>query len=137
MADNAQPVKGRGYVLYGFAIGFGALLAVLGILQIRFSIVFIPLIAYVLAVLLNLLTQKTVCKKTNASQAFSLSAISAVIAFIVYLAATYINFLGSPIRSLIPNSDALTQRKFIQGFYLFWAGLYGQIVSGGFMQMCS
>ena len=130
-------VSGRGYILYGFAIGFGAILATLGIIQIGFPIISVPVIAYVMAVLLNLLTQKTVCKKTNASQAFSLSAISAVIAFIVYLAATYIPVIGSPIRSLMPNSDALMQRKFIQGFYLFWAGLYGQIVSGGFMQMCS
>lgn len=137
MATNAEPVKGRGYVLYGFAIGFGALLAVLAIVQVRFPLLAIPLIAYILAVLLNLLTQKTVCKKTNVSQAFVLSAISAVLALLIYLAATYIRAVGSPIRSLMPNSDALTQQRFIQGFYLFWAGLYGQIVSGGFMQTCS
>lgn len=134
--EATQAVTGRGYILYGFSICFGALLATAGILQIRFPLLFVPLIAYVLAVILNLLTQKTVCKKANASQAFTLSAISAVLAFFVYLAAAYVPILGSPIRSLLPNSDPTTQRKIIMGFYLFWAGVYGQIIAGGFMQSC-
>jgi hypothetical protein len=136
MASN-QAVTGRGYILYGFAICFGALLATAGILQINFSLLVIPILAYVLAIILNILTQKTVCKKANASQAFKLSAISAVIAFIVYVAAAYIHALGLPIRSLLPNSDPITQRKIIMGFYLFWAGVYGQIIAGGFIQGCT
>jgi hypothetical protein len=132
-----NPVKGRGYLLYGFAAGFGAVLAALALIQIKMAALLIPLIAYIVCVIFNILTQKTICANANVSQAFKLSTISAGVVASVYFAANNIHFLGNPIRSLIPNSDAATQQRVIMAFYLFWAGLYSQILSGGFMQTCA
>lgn len=132
----AVNTSGRGYILYGFAAGFGALIATLGILQLRLPLVLIPLIAYVLAAILNILTQKTICSNVNVGQAFKLSTLSAVLVVVIYMAANSVGFLGQPIRAMLPNADPATQKRFILGFYLFWAGLYSQILSGGFMQVC-
>lgn len=137
MQAAASGSGGRGYILYGFAVGFGAITATLGILQLWMPLVIIPLIAYILASVLNILAQKTICSNVNVGQAFKLGTVSAASIVLVYLAANNIHILGQPIRTLLPNADPGTQRRFILAFYLFWAGLYSQILSGGFMQVCN
>ncbi len=130
--------KGRSAVLYGFAIGFGIIIATAAILISKLSLLFLPLIAYVIAVILNTLSQKSICfnGKANVSQSFNLAIIPVVIVFITYLATNYISFLSKPITALFPNSNVLTQQQLTTGFYMFWAGVYSQIISGGFLQVC-
>ncbi len=135
-ASSPAGQKGRSSVLYAFAIGLGILIGTTGILVTRFQIILIPIIAYVAGTFLNILTQNSICKKSNTGQAFALGGISAGAALITYLLAANIGLLGSPIRALFPTMDVFTQKRFIIGFYLFWAGLYSQILSSGFVQAC-
>jgi hypothetical protein len=136
--DTKQAVstKGRSFILYGFAIGFGILMATAAILTTKLALLIIPIIAYILAVILNVLSQKSICSKANVSQAFGLAVIQVVIVAIMYLASSYLSFMGKPISALFPNSGAIMQKQLTVGFYTFWAGLYAQIISGGFLQAC-
>jgi hypothetical protein len=131
-------LKGRSSILYGFAIGFGIIMATAAILISKLSLLFLPLIAYVIAVILNALSQKSICLngRTNISQSFNVALIPVIAVFFTYLAANYIQFLGKPITALFPNSNIETQKQLILGFYVFWAGVYSQIISGGFLQVC-
>jgi hypothetical protein len=128
--------SGRSSVLYAFAIGLGIIIGTTGILVTQFQIIIIPIIAYISATGLNLLTQNAICTKSNTGQAFTLGSIAAVVSVITYLLASNVGLLGSPIRALFPNMDVFTQKRFIIGFYLFWAGLYSQIFTSGFVQAC-
>ncbi len=136
--DTKQAVstKGRSFILYGFAIGFGILMATTAILTTKFALLIIPIIAYILAVILNVLSQKSICSKANVSQAFGLAVIQVVIVAIMYLASNYLSFMGKPIVALFPNSGISMQKQLTIGFYAFWSGLYAQIISGGFLQTC-
>jgi hypothetical protein len=133
---HAISTKGRSFILYGFAIGFGIIMATAAILISKFALLAIPIIAYSIAVILNVLSQKSICHKANVSQAFSLALIQAIVVFIMYLASNYVSFMGSPIAALFPNSGIMMQKQLTLGFYAFWAGLYAQIISGGFLQAC-
>lgn len=128
--------SGRSTLLYAFAIGLGIILATTGILTTSFQIILIPIISYIAATILNILSQNTICAKSNTSQAFTLGLIAMAISTITYLLAANVGLLAKPITALFPNMDPLTQRRFIIGFYLFWAGVYSQIVSSGFVQAC-
>ena len=135
-ASTTAGTSGRSSVLYAFAIGLGIIIGTTGILVTSFQIIIIPIIAYITATILNLLTQNTICTKSNKGQAFTLGSIAAVVSVITYLLAANVSLLGSPIRALFPNMDVFTQKRFIIGFYLFWAGLYSQILTSGFVQAC-
>ena len=135
---TSQPVSesGRSTLLYAFAIGFGVILAATGILTTRFQFIIIPIIAYVGSTILNIISQTTICSKSNIGQAFTLGLIGLAISFITYLLAANVELLASPITALLPNMDPFNRQRFIIGFYLFWAGLYSQIVTSGFVQGC-
>lgn len=136
-ATKTVSQSGRSTLLYAFAIGLGIILATTGILTTRLEFIIIPIIAYIAATILNILSQNTICSKANTSQAFTLGLIAMGISALTYLLAANIGLLGKPITALFPNMDPLTQRRFIIGFYLFWAGVYSQIFSSGFVQACS
>jgi hypothetical protein len=135
-STRAVTESGRSSLLYAFAIGLGLILATTGILTSKLQLIVIPIIAYIAATTLNLIAQNSVCSKSNMSQAFSLGLVSMVISVLTYLLVANIGIFGKPITALLPNMDPFTQKRFIIGFYLFWAGVYSQIFSSGFVQAC-
>jgi hypothetical protein len=47
-------------------------------------------------------------------------------------------FLESPITTVLPETLTPIYKKALsQGFYVFWAGLYGQLLASGFVQTCA
>ena len=61
-------------------------------------------------------------------------ALVTVFSFLLY----FIPFLLSPLNDVLPNSlDLVTKSVLSKGFYMFWAGLYGQTIASGFLQACN
>jgi uncharacterized membrane protein len=133
---RAVSESGRSFLLYAFAIGLGLILATIGMLTSSLQLIIIPISAYVAGTILNLIAQNGVCSKSNMSQAFSLGLISMAISTVTYFLVANIGLFARPITALFPNMDPFTQKRFIIGFYLFWAGVYSQIFSSGFVQAC-
>jgi len=135
--EQAVSLKGRSAILYGFAAGFGIIMATAAILISKLSFIILPILAYIIAVILNILSQKSICHKANVSQSFNLAIIQVAVIMVIFIAANYLSFMGTPIIALFPNSNPALQKQLIVGFYTFWAGLYAQIISGGFLQACA
>ena len=133
---RAVSESGSSSLLYAFAIGLGLILATIGMLTSSLQLIIIPISAYVGATILNLIAQNSICSKSNMSQAFTLGLVSMAISTLTYLLAANIGLFARPITALFPNMDPFTQKRFIIGFYLFWAGVYSQIFSSGFVQAC-
>ena len=135
-STRAVSQSGRSTVLYAFAIGLGIILATTGILTSRFQLLIIPIISYIAATILNIVSQNSVCQKSNTGQAFTLGLVSMGISTFTYLLASNVGLLARPITAMLPNMDPFTQKRFIIGFYLFWAGVYSQIFTSGFVSAC-
>ena len=95
-------------------------------------------VSFVVAFLLNTITQYLSCGKLNAIQLASTSAMPAGITGAVLLLLFFMPFLESPITTVLPETLTPIYKKALsQGFYVFWAGLYGQLLASGFVQTCA
>jgi hypothetical protein len=87
---------------------------------------------------LNMITQYMACQKINAVQIASASSIPAGITAVVTGIVSLLPVLESPIRTVLPETLTPIYKKAIsQGFYIFWGGMYGQVLASGFAQVCS
>ena len=94
-------------------------------------------VSFVVSFLLNTITQYLSCGKLNAVQLATTSAMPAGITGSVIILLSFIPFLESPITSVMPETLTPIYKKALsQGFYVFWAGLYGQLIASGFVQTC-
>ena len=105
---------------------------------IWFLVGVLSVVSFVVALLLNTITQYMSCGKLNAIQLASTSAIPAGITGAVITSIYLMPFFESPILNVLPETLTPIYKKALsQGFYVLWAGLYGQLLSSGFVQICS
>lgn len=97
----------------------------------------LSVVSFAVGFLLNTITQYMSCGKLNAIQLGSTSAITAGITGAVVLTLYFLPFLESPVLSVLPETLTPIYKKALsQGFYILWAGLYGQLLASGFVQTC-
>lgn len=97
----------------------------------------VPWVSFVIGLLLNALIQYLACSKLNGSQIALDSlfgpALTSVVLFLLWL----IPALESPVLTVLPLTLSSTYKKAISGgFYIFWAGIYAQVIASGFVQVC-
>lgn len=94
-------------------------------------------VSYAVGLLLNTLIQYLSCSKLNGVQLASTSAIPAGLTALVTLIVAVWPVFDNPVLSVLPETLTPIYKKAIsQGFYIFWAGLYGQLLASGFLQVC-
>jgi hypothetical protein len=97
----------------------------------------IPFVSFVIGLLLNALIQYLACSKLNGSQIALDSlfgpALTSLVLFLLWL----IPALESPVLTVLPLTLGTIYKKAISGgFYIFWAGIYAQVIASGFVQVC-
>ena len=97
----------------------------------------IPWVSFVIGLLLNALIQYLACSKLNGSQIALDSlfgpALTSFTLFLLWL----IPSLESPVLTVLPITLNTTYKKAVSGgFYVFWAGIYAQVIASGFVQVC-
>lgn len=97
----------------------------------------LPLIGYGVAIGINSATQYINCKKLNIEQ-IALSSTIVPIAIYSFLVLTLLSFIRKPIEMAVPASyQSQYGGIFAIAFYMFWAGMFGEGLGGGFSQACS
>lgn len=87
--------------------------------------------------MLNAIIQYLACENLNGIQLASASGISAGITGAVTLLNWFFPIIESPVLNVLPETLTPIYKKAIsQGFYIFWAGIYGQLLASGFSQVC-
>jgi hypothetical protein len=105
--------------------------------SVWFLVGVLTVVSFVVAFLLNTITQYMSCGNLNGIQLASTSAIPAGITGAVIFTLYWIPFLESPVLSVLPETLTPIYKKGLsQGFYVLWAGLYGQLLASGFVQTC-
>lgn len=98
----------------------------------------IPSVSFVLGLFFNALTQYLGCSAVNFTQVALNSLFSPAMAAFFIALTRFIPDIESPIRSVLPLTlTPVYQKAISQGFYMFWSGLYGQVLASGFVQVCT
>jgi hypothetical protein len=105
--------------------------------SLAFLLMVIPGVSFAIGLLMNALIQYLACSKLNAVQITlnSLFGPGFVGALLVLL--WFMPVFENPVVSILPETLTPLYKKAIsEGFYVFWAGLYAQVIASGFLQVC-
>jgi hypothetical protein len=103
-----------------------------------FLLLLLTAVSYGVSVFLNMIIQYLACSKINAVQLMSASGIPAGVTAAVIVALALFPIFVTPVVGVLPEALSPLYKKAIgQGFYMFWAGLYGQLLASGFVQVCT
>lgn len=113
-------------------VSFGELTSMTTLLMV------IPSVSFVLGLFFNSLLQYMGCSSLNFSQIALNSLFSPAFASFFIALCGFVPDVESPIRAVLPLTlTPVYQKAISQGFYVFWSGLYGQVLASGFVQVCS
>jgi hypothetical protein len=105
--------------------------------SIYFLLMILPAISFGIGTLLNTLIQYLGCGKLNFVQIVLNSLLGPFLVSATILLLWALPFLETPVYDILPVSlSPLYQKAISQGFYIFWAGLYTQVIAAGFAQVC-
>lgn len=97
----------------------------------------VPALAYGVGIFLNVLLQNFACGKIDIVQIALSNLFNFAIPAATLALAFYVSFLRSPIESILPESiDYQVKTQFALSFWLFWAALYSQVFTSGFLSIC-
>lgn len=98
--------------------------------------ILLPTLGYGIALAINSLTQTASCGKMKISQ-IAIGSSVIPIAIFLFLFLNLSSFVRSPIEStLAPSQRASMGPGLALAFYMFWAGMFGEAIAGGFAQAC-
>ena len=127
------------------AIGIALLTITLliGYLHITYKIngnllkwIVLPTLGYLITIGLNTFIQSISCGSINIKQ-IAMGSLTVPIAIIFFLVLSLASWIRSPIESAIPfNLRAEYAGIIAIGFYMFWAGMFGESIASGFAQSC-
>jgi hypothetical protein len=96
----------------------------------------LPTVGYMIAIGLNGFTQYVSCGTVNPYQ-IAIGSIPVVLSIFFFLLISLAGIVRAPIQSAVP---LVLQPKYGEvvavGFYMFWAGMFGEAIAGGFAQGC-
>uniref|UniRef100_A0A6C0HEK6 Uncharacterized protein n=1 Tax=viral metagenome TaxID=1070528 RepID=A0A6C0HEK6_9ZZZZ len=125
-----------GIALFTLTLLFGYLHTTYGIDANFLKWLLLPTLGYAITIGLNSFLQSTVCGKVRFQQ-IAMGSLTVPIAILFFLILSLSSFIRSPIESAIPYSlRAKYAGLFAVGFYMFWAGMFGESISSGFAQSC-
>jgi hypothetical protein len=130
-------MAGSRAMLYGMGISAAALIGILPLFIRSYMWVIIPLCAYAMSFGLNIATKYAACEKMDFIGASKMAIFPTLSALLAVGLLTVLPGMKGPIYSLLVNLDYDIRNRIGDAFYLFWFVLYGQLVSGGLLQVCS
>lgn len=97
----------------------------------------IPILSYASGLGLNALSQYIYCNKVSLPQVAIVSTFAPAFVVAFSLIVWFLPFLRSPVESILPlTADGDMRYALGFAFYLLWAGIYGQNVASGMLQVC-
>ena len=136
--QSTKPVSpgSRRATLYLLCISAG-LIAVISIMFVTWKpYISIPVIMFFMSILLGIGSQFAICKNIEIMEVFKLSYILPLCVLTGLVLGSKFRFMAGPISSMFPTADETTVMKYSTIFYGTWGAIYGQLLSGGYLQAC-
>jgi hypothetical protein len=136
-AQNLGLSLAMGMTLFSITILLGWVNTTYGINGNFLKWVVLPVLGYGIAFGINGAVHSSSCKTFNAAQV-ALGNLSILGAILITLLVTLSSFIRSFIEVAVPPVYRTKYGGAIAlGFYLFWAGMFGESIAGGFAQSCA
>jgi len=126
-----------GFCLFGITILFGWASIVYRLNSSIFKWIVLPILGYCIAIGLNSIVQYASCGTVHVLNIVqgSLPVLYCIVGFLLL---TLLGFVRAPIVSAVPSIYQVRYGGlFALGFYMFWAGMFGEAFAGGFAQGCA
>jgi hypothetical protein len=96
----------------------------------------LPTLGYGITVGLNTFVQSTRCPRIDMKQ-IGLTGLAVPLSVVLFLLLTLVGFIRAPIESAVPLQYRLQNGEMTAiAYYMFWAGMFGEAIAGGFAQAC-
>ena len=126
-----------GIVLFTITFLFGHLHMSYGIHADFLKWLVLPTVGYGIAVGLNAFIQSVTCGSVKIQQ-IAMGSLSIPIAILFFLILSLSSFIRSPVEIAVPSYfRAKYAGIFAVGFYMFWAGMFGESLASGLAQSCA
>lgn len=98
--------------------------------------ILLPTLGYGLALAINTGVQQVFCKKSNVRQ-IAIGSTTVPVAILLFLSLLMLGFIRAPVEQAVPLQYRLQYGSSMAlAFYMFWAGMFGEALAGGFAQAC-
>jgi hypothetical protein len=128
---------GSRILLYGLSLSFALIIALFTVFIKYYPYIFVPILVCITSVGFNALSNYISCNKLQFKTALRNSVIPAITVLVMFAILTVAPGIKAPVTAIIPNALPTTQAVVGNTFYIFWAAIYGQTISGGLSQICS
>lgn len=105
--------------------------------SILFLMTTLCIASYGVGLVLNAFTQLITCPSVNGPQIALASLFGPMYVWIALFLVWAISWLEYPVLTILPQTLTPLYKKAIsRGFYIFWAGMYAQVIASGYTQVC-
>lgn len=96
----------------------------------------LPTVGYLIALGLNSFIQSVYCGKVNIKQ-IAIGSVSVPIMILLFLLLCLSSWVRYPVETAVPLEYRAKYASLLAiGFYMFWAGMFGESAASGFAQSC-
>jgi hypothetical protein len=126
-----------GVSLFSLTILFGWLSRIYGKIDFNFfKWIFLPTLGYGIALGINCALQYISCNSIKISQ-IAIGTIPVALSILVFLLISTLGIVQAPIQMALPIRYQPVYGTILAiAYYMFWAGMFGEAISGGFAQGC-
>jgi len=125
-----------GIALFVITVLFGWLSVTYNLNANLFKWLLLPTLGYCIAFGINCIVQYTSCGYVNPGQ-MALGTLPVLYSILIGLVLTLARIVRSPIAVTVPVAIRAKYGGLLAlGFYMFWAGMFGEAFAGGFAQGC-
>jgi hypothetical protein len=125
-----------GIALFTITLFIGYLHITYNLNETMLKWILLPTLGYAITLGLNTFVQSISCGKVNIQQ-IAMGSVMVPIAILLFLMLTLSSWVRSPVESAVPfEMRAQYAGLLAVGFYMFWAGMFGESVASGFAQSC-
>ena len=126
-----------GFCLFAITVSIGYISEQFNVSFIPFIWIAMPVIGYLIACAVNALTQQVSCSSIDIKKVFMTSFYNPIF-ILVFLLISWFSVFRSPIEGmLIFIPDNFIRTTVAYGYYMFWAGLFGEAIGSGIAQGCA
>ncbi len=125
-----------GISLFACTIAIGYLSKEFGYSFLVLLWIAMPILAFLVALAINTLTQKVSCPEINVQKVFGNSGFNSIFV-LAFLGLAWFSGVRSPIEGVLTFiQDPFVKETVAYGYYMFWAGLFGEAIGAGLAQGC-
>lgn len=127
---------GSRVILYGIGMAAAFVVAIAALFIRSYMWLIIPILAYIISFGFNIATKYAACETTDFAQSAKMALFPTLSALLIVGLLTAFPGMKGPIYSLLPALESDMRDRIGDMFFVFWFVFYGQLVSGGLLQVC-